>query len=421
MVHAVEPGRAAGDEAGEHEGGRGAEVGAHHAGALEFLDALDDGGRALLADAGAHAVELADVQEAVGEDPLGDHAHPVADRQQRHELRLDVGGEAGERLGRHLDGVNPPVRADEDRAVLALDLHAHLFEAVDDRDQVVEVAVLQFQFAVGDGGGDHERAALDAVGDDPVLGRRQPVDALDPDLRRAVTLDLGAHLVQKVCAVRHFRLARGADQHGLALRERGGRHDVDRAQHGRALRAAEVHAAPLQAAADLADDVAALGAELGAELLEPADVEVDRAVADRAPAGDADDRPPALGQERPEHADAGAHRLDDVVAGLDDLLVGDLDVEVAVEGRAVAHARVGDRVVAVERDAQLAEEPDHRVDVGQARHALERGLALGDEARGQDRQRAVLAAADLDFAFESVPAPDEKAVHRPSLSPKART
>ena len=54
----------------------------------------------------------------------------------------------------------------------ALDLHADFFEAIDDRDQVVEVAVLELQLAVGDGGGDHERAALDAVGDDAVLGSR---------------------------------------------------------------------------------------------------------------------------------------------------------------------------------------------------------------------------------------------------------
>src|SRR5688572_4838410 len=63
VVDAIQPRRTTGDEAGEDECRRGAEVGAHHARALQFLHALDNRRRAFLADAGAHAVELADVQE----------------------------------------------------------------------------------------------------------------------------------------------------------------------------------------------------------------------------------------------------------------------------------------------------------------------------------------------------------------------
>ena len=67
--------------------------------------------------------------------------------------------------------------------------------------------------------------------------------------------------------------------------------------------------------------------------------------------------------------------------------------------------------------AQLAQQLDHRVDVAEPRHALERGLALGHQAGRQDRQGAVLAAGDLDFALEAIAAADEKAVHfGPSLA-----
>jgi hypothetical protein len=45
------------------------------------------------------------------------------------------------------------------------------------------------------------------------------------------------------------------------------------------------------------------------------------------PPGIEHDRLPALGEHRAEHADRRAHRLDDVVARLDLLLVGDRDVE----------------------------------------------------------------------------------------------
>jgi hypothetical protein len=71
-------------------------------------------------------------------------------------------------------------------------------------------------------------------------------------------------------------------------------------EHGRPLRPAEVHRVPLEPPArDGADDVAVLVAEFRAELFQPARMQVDRPIADRAPARDRDDRLPALGQQRP--------------------------------------------------------------------------------------------------------------------------
>ena len=67
--------------------------------------------------------------------------------------------------------------------------------------------------------------------------------------------------------------------------------------------------------------------------------------------------------------------------------------------------------MAVDVATQLADQLGHRVDVAEARHALEGGLALGHQAGGQDRQRGVLAAGDLDFTFETVAAANEEAVH----------
>src|SRR5947209_16563183 len=63
VVDAVDAGGAAGDHAGQDQGGRGAEVAGHDACALHLLDALDDGGGAFLSDAGAHSVEFTDVEE----------------------------------------------------------------------------------------------------------------------------------------------------------------------------------------------------------------------------------------------------------------------------------------------------------------------------------------------------------------------
>ena len=111
---------------------------------------------------------------------------------------------------------------------------------------------------------------------------------------------------------------------------------------------------PLSRPRHFADDVAVFGAEFRAELLQAADVQIDRPVADRASAGDRDDRLAALGEQRAEHADAGAHRLDDVVAGLALLLVGDFDVERAVERGPVGDAW-SSRLVAIDVATQLAD------------------------------------------------------------------
>src|SRR5690606_14647071 len=94
---------------------------------------------------------------------------------------------------------------------------------------------------------------------------------------------------QQVRTVGHFRLTGGADDARRSLRQCCGAQDVDRSEDGRPLGPAEVHGGALEASArHFADDVPVLVAEGGAELLEPAEVEVDGPVADGAPAGHAE-------------------------------------------------------------------------------------------------------------------------------------
>ena len=66
-----------------------------------------------------------------------------------------------------------------------------------------------------------------------MFGADQLFDALDSNLRRAVALDPGPHLVQHLGAIRNFRLARRPDQNRLSLGQRRGAHHVDRPQHRR--------------------------------------------------------------------------------------------------------------------------------------------------------------------------------------------
>ena len=104
VVDAVEDGFAVGDESGEDEGGRGAKVRAHDGRGLERSFAADSGGPAADGDVGAHAVELADMHEAIFEDVFGDDGGAFGLGHEGHVLRLHVGGEAGELFGGHVGG-----------------------------------------------------------------------------------------------------------------------------------------------------------------------------------------------------------------------------------------------------------------------------------------------------------------------------
>ena len=69
------------------------------------------------------------MQEAIGEDPLGDHADPVGQAEQAI-AGPEIGREAGERLVGHLDGLSRRDAGNKDRAVLPLDLHADFLEPI---------------------------------------------------------------------------------------------------------------------------------------------------------------------------------------------------------------------------------------------------------------------------------------------------
>ena len=76
-------------------------------------------------------------------------------------------------------------------------------------------------------------------------------------------------------------------------------------------------------------DVAVLGDEGGAELLERAQVEVDRAVAEVVASGHRDPGGAVAGEQRAEHDDRGPHLLDELVGGDGRHVVRDGDLEVA--------------------------------------------------------------------------------------------
>ena len=109
--------------------------------------------------------------------------------------------------------------------------------------------------------------------------------------------DLRSHFIEQRGTVPYLGLASSADDDRFPLGQRSGTHDVDGSQHGRPMSAAQIHPAALQTAIDRTDNIAIFGAEFSPHLFQPAHMQIDRAIANSASAGDADQRPAALGEQ----------------------------------------------------------------------------------------------------------------------------
>ena len=131
-------------------------------------------------------------------------------------------------------------------------------------------------------------------------------------------------------------------------------------------------------------------------------MEIDRAGADGAAAGQRNASLAQPRQQRAEHQEGRAHLAHDVVGRLG---IGD--------GAAEGHDRAG-RLVATRRNAVLGEERGHGLDIGEARHAGEQQPLLGQQTGGHERQGGVFRAADRDFAREGAAADDPDAIHWPA-------
>src|SRR5271154_4964063 len=107
-------------ETGDDQRDRSPQVGRHDRRAAQAPDAADDGGVAFELDARAEARKLLHVHEAVLEDRLLDARDAARARHQRHELRLQIGREAGKRRGGDVDRLDPcAVASDANAAIVA--------------------------------------------------------------------------------------------------------------------------------------------------------------------------------------------------------------------------------------------------------------------------------------------------------------
>src|ERR1700733_5034725 len=117
-----------GGQAGQNQRDSRAQVVRDYLGPLEHTGSLYQGGISGYLYLRAEFVELARQRVAAVEDRLPDVAGAVGQRGQGHDRRLQVGREAGERAGDHVDRAQRPLAADlQDRAVGG-ELDAHLLQ-----------------------------------------------------------------------------------------------------------------------------------------------------------------------------------------------------------------------------------------------------------------------------------------------------
>ena len=146
-------------------------------------------------------------------------------------------------------------------------------------------------------------------------------------------------------------------------------------------------AAPRRPSRRFGFDVAVRLMDVRAQLLQPADVQVDGPGADGAAARQRDARASAAGHQRPQHQAGGAHGLHQLVRRLG-----------RCDRAACAGARVSPSIVDLRAD--IHQQPLHGADVAHPRDAVQRHRLGGEQRRGQRRQRRVLRSAGGDLACE---------------------
>ncbi|MNT34203.1 hypothetical protein D3C72_1701680 [compost metagenome] len=141
-----------------------------------------------------------------------------------------------------------------------------------------------------------------------------------------------------------------------------------------------------------------LDADFGAQRGQALDVLVDRPLADGAAARQADARFTEAGEQRAQHQDGRAHRLDELVWRFQVVDAVGLQRDHAVRAALGAHAHA-------------AKQAQHGGGVVQVRDVGERQCVGGQEAGAQDRQRRVLGAGNRDFAVQRRAAGDAQFIH----------
>ena len=311
MVDAVDQCLPFGDQTGDNQRGRGAQIGGHDGRPFQPLDAAHDGVVAFDLNIGAQAHQFVDVHETVFEDRFTNGGHAVGNAVDGHELGLHVGRESRIRRSTQADRFQSPGRHQADRVTLDGNFTSCIHQLVDHRVEVGCGRLEQADIAPRCRRRAQIGAGLDTVRHDGVRSAMQLVYALDANDVGAGAGNAGAHGNQAVGQIDHLRFTRRVLDDGLPLGQAGGHHQVLGTGHGNHV---GTDSRPLQAGR-LGMDIALLDLDLGTHGLQALDVLVDRPRPDSTTTRQRHAGFAAARDQGTKHQNGGAHGLDHLVRG----------------------------------------------------------------------------------------------------------
>ncbi|MCY1169016.1 hypothetical protein D9M73_90300 [compost metagenome] len=237
----------------------------------------------------------------------------------------------------------------------------------------------------------------------------QPVDAFDLKRLGADAADLRAHRDEQIAQVDDLGLARGIFDAAAALGQHRRHHDI----FGRADRDDRegIFAARQTPARRDRLDIARRHFELRADRLQRLQMQIDRAIADRAAARQRHGRLACAPDQRAQHQNRRAHFAHDVIRcfGRGQLARADRHHPTEI---------LGPRALDPSRATELVEQMPEAVDIGQTRQVAQRHRLLGQQRARHQRERGVLGTGDGETARQAIAAANENTIHGSRLSPR---
>ena len=351
------------------------------------------------------------MHEAVLEDRLRDVRNAAGARHKAHELRLQVGREAGEGVCDHINRLDAAaVAINPDPGFRRRNLRACAADGFQRRIEQARIGPFENDVTAGHGHGHRIGAGFDAVGQDPVACARKGRNALDGDGRGAGARNLCAHGVKAIRQIDHFRLACGiADRRRAVGERRRHHHDMRRADGDFRENVAR---ADEPACGRRRIDVAAVDLDVRAKCCEAFDEQVDRPRADGAAARQRNAGLAFARQKRADDPEARPHLGDELIrrCGVDDVAAGEVDRAGIALALPLAPAVDGDIGPVIAQDA------DQLLDIGQMRHVLQRQRIVRQERCDHQRQGGVLGAGNRDDPVKLVATGNSDAIHDRSSS-----
>ena len=394
MVDTADPALPLGAEGRHHQGCSAPEVRGLHLCALELVHAAHHGHPALHPDIRPHADQLIHMAVAVLKDVLHKHRGPPALQQSCHQDRLGVGGKSRIGRGAHRpDGVQLPAAAQEHCVSRAMYLTARLMERAGDRGQVAVVHLPQLHLASRRRHRREVGCGHNAVGHDSVLAVVGGAAPLDRDCGTAGPPHFVSHAVQEGLEILDLRLPGGVHQDGGALTATGGQNHVLRGAH-----AGDAQGdLPPPHLPRLAAQAASALLDLGPQLPQGRQVQVNGPGPQLAPAGHGQVGPAAAGQNGPQENHRGAHLPHQVIR---DLTAGQVS--------GVHHQTVP---LPVRPAPQVPQDPDGCVHIPEMGTVVQHGSAAVQNGGSQDREHAVLGPLYLQCPLQGPAAFNEKFAH----------